>query len=280
MVRRLYAGSLVLLLFSACATMTTVTLKPTDTVRNSTVAEKSVTIHFQERQQPSASSPNLELVVTRRVTREQTFQRRFVEKQALSSGARTLLWLGGAALAGGGYTIYQQGLVVIGRDLMGLGLLIPLGGEIVAGNALVGEQWKPESRTLPPKAAPAANSSVVVSVGPDSWTARTNAEGWLAVDISNLADLAEPGGPLTLSVTLQEDLAQKATFSVPPEVVALYRSPPPREEVPVVESPVECTTTGRGSGYRSKSRLKAAQLKYARCERRLSHFRHLRLAAS
>lgn len=225
------------LLLCGCASMTTVKLKPTDTIRNSTTTEKSE-IKFQEHQRPSTRNPILRIAVLRQVTREQSFQRRHVEKEVLKPGARGTLWLGGAALAAGGYLfLYQQGYVVLGRDLMGLGAIIPVGSEILTGSVESGEQWKPESKALPPRTVPAANIPVVASVGPDSWTVQTDAEGLLALDISNLADMVDPGKPLAISVALQENPTQKATFTVPAPVVTFYRTPPPAPapEVEVVE---------------------------------------------
>ncbi len=223
--------------------MTTVKLKPTDTIRNSTTTEKSE-IKFQEHQRPSTRNPILRIAVLRQVTREQSFQRRHVEKEVLKPGARGTLWLGGAALAAGGYLfLYQQGYVVLGRDLMGLGAIIPVGSEILTGSVESGEQWKPESKALPPRTVPAANIPVVATVGPDSWTVQTDAEGLLALDISNLADMVDPGKPLAISVALQENPTQKTTFTVPVPVVAYYRTPPPAPAPEIKVASVEPATT-------------------------------------
>lgn len=229
---------LALIFLCGCASMATVKLEPTDTTRNVTTTEKSATTSFQVRQQPDVDNPNMGIAVLQQVTQEQAFQRRHVEKRVLKPGARPLLILTGAALAAGGYYyFYDQGYVVIGRDLMGLGLLIPLGGGVFAGSTIVGEQWKPESKALPPRTAPAANTPVVASVGPDSWTVQTDAKGLLALDISNLANMVDPGKPLAISVALQENPTQKTTFTVPASIVASYRTPlpAPAPEVEVVE---------------------------------------------
>ena len=102
MIRRRCIGFLATLLLSACAPLTTTTLKPTDTVRDIATAEKSATIQFQERRKASTRNPNLEFMVLRQVTNEETYQRRHIEKRTLKPGARATLWLGGAPIAAGG----------------------------------------------------------------------------------------------------------------------------------------------------------------------------------
>ena len=170
MVRRLYSGCLVILFLCGCARLTTTTLKPTDTTRNSTVAEKSATIQFQERRKASTRNPNLEVTVLRQVTREETYQRRHIEKRTLKPGARPALWLGGAAIVAGGYYLYDQtGLVRLGQYVTGLGVVIPLSGEVItASRPLVGEEWREETRTLPPRTRPAGNVDIIASAGPSS----------------------------------------------------------------------------------------------------------------
>ncbi len=141
MVRRLYSGCLVILFLCGCASLTTTALKPTDTVRDAAVAEKSATIQFQERRKAGTRNPNLEVMVLRQVTREETFQRRHIEKRRLKPAVRVALWATGAAIAGGGYYLYDQtGLVMLGQLMMGGGGLIPITGEIItAGLPPAGE---------------------------------------------------------------------------------------------------------------------------------------------
>ncbi len=248
------------LLFSACAT--TVTLKPTDTVRNAATTETSVTTRFREIQPPSSENPNLEIAVVRQVTREETFQRRHVEKQVLKPGLRTALWLASAAAVGGGYILYKkakgaserrdvhvgywiilnqrvknEAVIGLGQNLMGLGALVALGSElVVAGMEPVGEEWKSERRILPTMTLPAATTDVVTSAGSSSWIVQTDDKGQLAVDVSMLVDMAEPGMPLPIHFALQEDPTQKATFFIPTDVLAHYQPPPPpsRPSIPIV----------------------------------------------
>ena len=249
------------LLFTGCATMTTTTLKPTDTVRNSAVAEKSAAIRFQEREKPSTTSPNLEITVLRQVTQEETFQRRYVEKKVLKPGARTALWLVGAATVGGGYILYKEAkgiserrddhvrywtilnqrlknetVIGLGRNLMGLGALIPLGSEMAtAGLPPVGEEWKEESRTLPVRTIPASNTDIVASAGSSSWSVQTDNDGQLVVDVSTLVDMADPGKPLAIHFALQEDTSQSTTVTIPASVLDSHRPAPPA----IVETDVE-----------------------------------------
>ena len=227
----------ILLLCGCASQMTTETLKPTDDTRRSNVVEKSVTTRFQRRQSPTATNPYLEIVVTQQITAEETFQRRYIKKSSPSPGDKAGLWITGIAAAGAGYYFYQQGRVVLGRDLMGLGVLIPLGGEVIMSDRTIGEQWKSETRALPPRTVPAQNTPLTVSVGSLSWTVRTNAQGKLRLDISRFKDMAEPGQPLTIDLALRQDPTQKASFTVPASVVAFYRPPPPAPapEVEVVE---------------------------------------------
>ena len=235
---------LAMLLLCGCASTASVTLERTDDIRGSEIKRKSVTTLFRGVQASSLTNPRLEIRVLQRIAEEETFQRRYIKKSSPSPGDKAGLWIIGIASAGAGYYFYQQGRVVLGRDLMGLGLLIPLGGGAFAGNTTVGEQWKPESKALPPRTAPAANTSVVASVGPTSWTVQTDADGLLALDISNLADMAEEGEPLTIGVALQENPTQKTTFTVPASIVAFYRPSPPVEEIVAVTVASETIEAG------------------------------------
>ncbi len=217
------------LAFSACASLTTTALKPTDTVRNSAVAEKSATIQFQERRKASARNPNLEVMVLRQVTREETYQRRHIEKRTLKPGARAALWLGGAAIAAGGYYLYDQtSLVRLGQLVMGSGGLVPITAEIItAGLPGGGEEGKQESRTLPASTLPAANTDIAASVGTSSWPVQTDNDGQLVVDVSTLVDMADPGQPLAIDFALQEDPSQTTTVTVPAAVLDAHRPAPP-----------------------------------------------------
>ena len=203
-----------------------------------------MTTLFQGVQAPSLTNPRLEIRIVQRVAEEETFQRRYIKKSNPSSGNKAGGWITGIAAAGAGYYFYQQGRVVLGRDLMGLGLLIPLVGRANAGNTTVGEQWKPENKALPTRTVPAANIPVVASVGPDSWTVQTDAKGLLALDISNLADMVDPGKPLAINVALQENPTQKATFTVPASIVAFYQPTPPVEEIVAVTVASETIEAG------------------------------------
>lgn len=231
------------LLLCACASLTTTALKPTDTVRNADTAEKSATIQFQERRKASTSNPNLEVTVLRQVTNEQTFQRQYEEKRKLKSGARAILWLGGAAIAAGGYYLYDQtGHARLGQLVMGSGGLVPITAEIItAGLPPVGEEWKEESRTLPTKSVPMSNTDIVASIGSSSWAIQTDDDGQLVVDISTLVDMAGPGQPLSIHFTLQEDTSQSTTFTIPAAVLDAHRPAPPVIADPYVE-PVSTPT--------------------------------------
>ena len=214
-----------ILLLTGCASTTTVKLKPTDTIRKTTTA-KSDTTRIHVSQQPGADNPKLGITVVRQVRQKQSFERRHVERQSLKLSARILLWLSGTTLSAGGYLfLYQQGYVVLGRDLMGLGAMIPLGCEILTGSVELGEQWKPESKTLPTRSVPARAIPLLVVAADSTWEDTTDSRGVVAVDISGLADISPPGQPLKIRVALQEDTTQAAAFTIPPDMVAFYRPP-------------------------------------------------------
>ena len=229
------------LLLSGCASLTTTALKPTDTVRNASTTELSAATRFQTRRQPSTENPNLEIAVERQITQEETFQRRYIEKRTLKPGARAALWLGGAAIAAGGYYLYDQtGLVRLGYLVMGSGGLVPITGEIItAGLPEGGEEWKQESRTLPASTIPAANIDVVASVGSSSWTVQTYNDGQLVVDVSTLVDMADPGRPLSIHFALQEDASQSTTVTIPAALLDAHRPAPPV----ITETDVEPVST-------------------------------------
>ncbi len=129
-------GLIILILISffvsGCATITTTIRKPTDEIRSSSISEKTAGIQFQEHRRPSADNPELEIAVLRRVIQEERYQRRYVRKQTMKPGARLLLWTGGAAAAYYGYQQQEEGLVVLGRTIMGAGAAVPLGAEFLA----------------------------------------------------------------------------------------------------------------------------------------------------
>ncbi|MBA7682147.1 hypothetical protein ES703_90493 [subsurface metagenome] len=120
---------------------------------------------------------------------------------------------------------------------MGLGALIPLGCEVLTSSVVSGEQWKPESKILPPRTAPAREIPLVAAAGNSTWRDTTNSRGVVTVDISGLADMAPAGRPLEIKLALQEDTTQTAALAIPPDVVAFYRPPPPEETTPVAEQP-------------------------------------------
>ncbi len=232
-----------ILLLCGCASMSTAKLQPTDTIRNATTTEKLDTTFFRISQQLSADNPKLGITVVRQVRQEQSFDRRYVEKRVLKPGAGPLLILTGAALAAGGYYyFYEQGYVVLGRDLIGLGAAIPILNGAMVGS-VSGEQWKPEIKTLPPTTIRAQKTPVVVGAVNYTWRDTTDARGVLTVDISSLADMAAPGQPLEVRFALQEDSTQTAAFSIPPDVVALYRAPLPAPAPEVEVAEVEHATT-------------------------------------
>ncbi len=241
MIRRRCIGFLAALLLCSCASLTTTTLKPSDTIRNATTAELLAAIRFQTRRQPSTENPNLEIAVERQITQEETFQRRHIEKRTLKSGARAALWLGGTAIAGGGYYLYDQtGLVRLGLLAMGGGGLVPITGEIItAGLPEGGEEWKPESRTLPARTVPAANTDVVASAGSSSWAVQTDDDGRLVVDVSTLVDMADPGKPLSIRFALKEETSQSTTVTIPAAVLDAHRPAPPV----ITEAAVEPVST-------------------------------------
>ncbi len=212
------------LLLCGCASMTTVKLQPTDTIRNSIITDSSEII-FHEQRKSGTRNPNLEIKVERRATKVESFQRRYIEKRVARLRTHLGLWVGGILAGSLGYLVYDQGYVVLGRDLMGSILIVPLAGAAVASKEL-GEQWKPETRKRLIQAEPAANQSIVVSVGDRSWIANTDDKGLLNFDISDLVDMTEPGGPLTINLQSKEDTTQKVSFSVKTSVVAFYRTPP------------------------------------------------------
>ena len=220
---------LAILLLSACASLTTTALKPTDTVRNSTTSEKSATIQFQERRKAGTRNPNLEVMVLRQVIKEETYQRRHIEKRRLKPAVRVALWATGAAIAGGGFYLYDQsGLVRLGQLVMGGGGLVPITAEIItAGLPPVGEEWREEIRTLPARTLPAANTDIVAAAGSSSWAVQTDNDGQLIVDVSTLVDMAAPGERLTIDFALQEDPSQPTTVTVPAAVLDAHRPAPP-----------------------------------------------------
>ncbi len=216
-------------LLSGCASFTATTPKPTDTTRDVRTIEEITTTHFQVRQRPSPTNPNLEIAVALQVRSEETFQRRYIEKRKLKIGARIFLWLGGISAASGGYYLYDRtGWVMLGKDLIRLGVLLPLTSEFfMAIKKPIGEEWKEESRNLPTATIPAINTDIIASVGSSSWSVQTNNNGQLVVDVSTLVDMADPGKPLSIHFALQEDTSQSTTFTIPAAVLDAHRPAPP-----------------------------------------------------
>ena len=228
MIRRRCIGLLAAFLLCGCAGLTTTTLKPTDTVRDAATAEKSATIQFQERRKASTRNPNLEVTVMRRVTQEETFQRRYVEKRKLKPGARAAFWIGGAAIAGGGFYLYDQThWSRLGELVMGAGGLIPLGGEIITASLPpAGEEWREESRVLPPRTKPAVGVPLTVNALNSTWSDTTDEAGTVTVDVASLADSVPFGEPLEVQVTMLGEIAATEMFTVPADVVNAWRTPP------------------------------------------------------
>ncbi|UCH63622.1 MAG: DUF2380 domain-containing protein [Fidelibacterota bacterium] len=234
---RLLLFLLALILLCGCASLTTTSLAPTSTTRNARSMDEITIVRFQTLRRPSATSSNLTITITKRATRKETFQRRYIHKRTLKSDARTVFWLAGLATAAGGYYLYDQtGMVRLGQLVMGGGGLVPITGEIIsAGLAPVGEEWKQESRTLPVRTLPAANEDVIATAGSSSWSFQTDNSGLLAVDVSTLVDVVAPGQPLTIEFALKQDPSQDTTITVPASILDAHRPAPP----PIAETDIE-----------------------------------------
>lgn len=228
MVFRLYSGFLAVIFLCGCAILTTPVSKLTDTIRNSTIVEKSATIHFSPGQSPSTTDPNLKIRVVRHGTYEETFQRRYIEKRILKPNARVVLWISGAAFAFGGYYVQSHsGWVRLGQYVTGLGAVIPLSGEIITPSLPpVGEEWREESRTLPPRTEPASGIPVSLATGFVTWQDTTDSGGQVTVDVAAVADSVPYGQPLELTVALAEDTTVQTALIVPVETVDAWRTPP------------------------------------------------------
>ena len=216
------------LLLSSCASLTTTKQRPTSAIRNDAVVDSVIALNFQAEQLPDARKPELYIALEQQLGSTRLFQRRHIEKRRLKPAVRVALWVAGAAIAGGGYYLYDQAYWSrLGELAMGAGGLIPLGGEIITASLPpVGEEWKEESRVLPPRTEPAGNTDVVASAGTSSWAVQTDEAGKLVVDVSTLVDMADTGQPLAIHLTLQEDISQSTTITVPASVLDSHRPAP------------------------------------------------------
>ncbi len=219
---------LISLLLSSCAVVTTTKQRPTRATRNDAVVDSVIAQNFQAVQLPDAHKPELNIALEQQLGRTRQYQRRHIEKRRLKPAVRVTLWATGAAIAGGGYYLYDQtGRSRLGELAMGAGGLIPLGGGIITASLPpVGEQWKDESWVLPMETRPAPRVPLRVATGDSTWTKATNSQGMITVDISKFADEVALGKPLRVTVALVEDLKQKASFVVPADVVNHHRTPP------------------------------------------------------
>ncbi len=215
------------LLLSGCASLTTTKQRPTSAIRNDAVVDSVIALNFQAEQLPDARKPELNIALEQQLGSTRLFQRRHIEKRRLKPAVRVALWATGAAIAGGGYYLYDQNhWSRLGELAMGSGGLIPLGGEIITASLPpVGEEWKEESRVLPPRTEPAVGVPVTVNALNSTWSDTTDEAGMVTVDVASLADSVPFGEPLEVQVVLLEDTAS-GTFTVPVEIVNAWRTPP------------------------------------------------------
>lgn len=252
------------MLLSACSSLTTIARRPTDEIRNSTISEKSAGIQFLERRKPSANNPELEIAVLRRVVHEERYERRYVHRQTLSPVGRVLVWGGGTALAAYGYTLQEEGLVMLGRTMMGVGAAIPLGAELLVASQPGSERWEWETRTLPPRSEPAPNVPLMISIAGKTRRQPTDGFGVFELDISGYADNVPPGQLMDIRLTLAEAPSQKTAITIPANIVDAHRSCKGLEFVASVDTRnrdnMLCIILGI-EGYQNISRVR-----YAECD--------------
>ncbi len=233
---RIIIPFLVLFLLTDCALVTTTHSEPTNAERNSTIAQEIVSTTFQVGHYPNYKDPDMEIFVKQDVSQEETFQRQYVVKRSMKRGARKALWLDSAILVIYGYRLMTRtGWVILGKDLIGIGILLSLGPEVgVTILNAVKHRWKEEKRLLPTKEAPAAFTPLVAKVGSQSWTIHTDSAGSASIDISSLVHQLElePDEPLSIDIALKEDPAQRSNFSLPSDVIALIKQSTPLKEIP------------------------------------------------
>lgn len=221
-----------MILLSSCATITTTIRKPTDEVRNSTTRDKSVGIQFRERRMPSVDNPELEIQVLRSIVEEERYQQRYVRRQTLSSAGRVLVWGSGAALAAYGYTLPEEGLVVLGRTLMAAGAGLPVAAELLAYREL-GEEWHWETQELPPRIDLAAHERMEVTIFGEHHSIVTDAYGRLQIDISAYADDVPVGQPMLFAISSLENPSNRMSYTVIPSIVNHYRTIDIEKNIPM-----------------------------------------------
>jgi len=219
--------TMVIFILCSCASLTTTQLRPTATTRNMVTIDSTLASRFDTGRQASTTRSVLEIALEYTSRRHETYQRRHIEKRRLKPAVRVALWAAGAAVAGGGYYLYDHtGRSRLGELAMGAGGLIPLGGEIITASLPpVGEEWKQESRSLPPRTEPAVGVPVTVNALNSTWSDTTDEAGMVTVEVASLASSVPFGEPMEVQVVLQEDTAS-GTFTVPVEIVDAYRTPP------------------------------------------------------
>ena len=218
---------IIILLFCGCSALTTSDYRETETTRNSKVNRWPVATHFGARRMPTTESSILEVIVQQEITAKEVFERKYVETgRELKPQVRNTLWIGGIIVAGAGYALYQKGQVVLGRDLIGLGISVPLGGHLIASSIDLREQWKKEARSFPKRRETAKGIPIDVYVGSSSSTVYTDRQGRLSIDISQFTSEAEPGKPLKISMAVKGYPMQRTTIDIPASIVEEHLLPP------------------------------------------------------
>lgn len=223
---RLLIISAIVLIFSSCSVLTTSYIERTDSVRNKTVIEQADGIEFNVVRQPTNQDPILQLTVSRQIARKEHLQRKYLGRNIkLKPGVKGGLWVVGLGLAGYGYYLDGEGQIVLGRNLMGIGALLPFSGKLITGKGYR-DKWQPETNSISPVQRPLPQTPITITSGKTSWTERTDHNGRISTDITKLTSEAEPGEPLDIYVALRDNRSQSKRITIPSHIVAAHLLPP------------------------------------------------------
>ena len=174
-------------------------------------------ISFKTKQTPSVGQPFLRVQVLANITEKETFERRMNIKRSLSKRGWLVSGGVGLSLVGAGVYEWLSGKIVLGRDLIAFGIGEFISSYFIADKEL-GEKWLADEKQLEPFSEPFRSGAITVSVDDFSWQVYSDREGFVELDLRNLALLADAGESLQIRFE-----ATGETMQIP-ELVTVYSS--------------------------------------------------------